>query len=80
MRVCVYLHLSGYISFIFNLIKRLHQKPTNVVVAKGQPNKLQLMACLHQAKKIILARTFKINDQNPGVAALELMICIFKLK
>ena len=26
--VRVYLHLSGYISFIFNSIKRLHQKPS----------------------------------------------------
>ena len=28
MCACVYLHLCEYIFFIFNLVKKLHQKPS----------------------------------------------------
>ena len=77
--VYVYLHLSRCMSSSFNLIKKLHQKPSRGVVAKDRSNKLELLAYLHQAKNFILAGIFERSSQNPGVG-LELMISIFNLK
>ena len=53
-QVCVYLHMSGYISFNFNLIKRLHQK-----------NK---QSCLHTQRQKKKTWVFKISGQNLGVS------------
>lgn len=69
--VCMYMypHLSGYISSIAYMIKKLHQKTNN----------LQLLAHLHQAKIIILAGIFEKSSRNPK-EGLELIICILWLK
>ena len=49
--VYVYLYLSGYISFIFTLIKKLHQKPTRGDCSNRSPKiltgvSLDLMICI----------------------------------
>ena len=66
--------LNTYLSFSICL-KAYTKNQAEVVVAEGQPNYLQLLAHLNQAK--FLARIFKMISQNLDVG-LKLKICIFK--
>ena len=73
------LHMSGYISFIFDLIKRLRQKPSRGVCSE-RLTKLAATAGPHTPnQKIILTGILEISGRNPGVG-LDLTICIFRLK
>ena len=49
-----------------------------IIIYKTKLKVSQMLVRLNQAKKFILAVTFKIRDRNPGVC-LELMICTLKM-
>ena len=49
--VCIFISLSTYLSFSIQL-KNYTKNQAEVIVAKGRPNYLQLLANLHQAKNL----------------------------
>ena len=77
--VCVYLHLSRYITFVFNLIKRLHQKPSRGGCSYKLANKAANANLPTPNQIIYFCRDFEISGRNRGVG-LTMMICIFRLK
>ena len=75
--VCIFICLGSFLSFSIEL-KNYTKNKTEVVVAEGRPNQLQLLARLHQAQSLILAGIFEMSGQHSRVG-LKLMIYIFKL-
>ena len=62
--VCIFICLGTYLPFSIKL-KNYTKNQAEVVVAKGRPNSLQLLAYLHHTKNFILVGIFEISGQNP---------------